>query len=112
MQADYRHIKWALLFQNAKMYTIATWVFKHEVNLETPLPIFAFTDPFLFFFLSLSLSFHFFLNHETLPNLIKKKHPRKGEKKKQGARTKVQPSKEPKRGGPTRRQGNSLSIET
>jgi hypothetical protein len=35
MQADYRHIKWALLFQNAKLYTIATWVFKHEVNLET-----------------------------------------------------------------------------
>jgi hypothetical protein len=61
-------------------------------------------------FFSLSLSFHFFLNHETLPNFIKRKHPRNGEKKKQGARTKVQPSKEPKRGGPTRRQGNSLSI--
>jgi hypothetical protein len=29
-------------------------------------------------------------NDETLPNFInKKKHPRKGEKKKQGARTKV-----------------------
>jgi len=30
---------------------------------------------------------------ETLPNVIKRKHPRKGEKKKQGARTKVQASK-------------------
>jgi hypothetical protein len=27
---------------------------------------------------------------ETLPNFIKRKHPRKGEKKKQGAGTKVQ----------------------
>jgi len=27
---------------------------------------------------------------ETLPNSIKREHPRKGEKKKQGARTKVQ----------------------
>jgi hypothetical protein len=41
-------------------------------------------------------------NDETLPNFIrkKKKHPRKGEKKKQGARTKVQASKQPNRGGP------------
>jgi hypothetical protein len=37
---------------------------------------------------------------ETLPNFIKRKHPRKGGKKKQGARTKVQASKHPKRGGP------------
>jgi hypothetical protein len=35
-------------------------------------------------------------NDETLPNFIKRKHPRKGEKKKQGASTKVQASKEPK----------------
>jgi len=36
--------------------------------------------------------------HETLPNLIKGKHPRKGEKKGgRGARTKVQASKQPKR---------------
>jgi len=35
-----------------------------------------------------------------VPNFIKRKHPRKGEKKKQGARTKVQASKQPKRGGP------------
>jgi hypothetical protein len=37
---------------------------------------------------------------ETLSNFIKRKHPRKGEKKKQGARTKVQASKQPKRGPP------------
>jgi hypothetical protein len=39
-------------------------------------------------------------NDETLPNFIKRKHPRKGEKKKQGASTKVQASKQPKRPGP------------
>jgi hypothetical protein len=38
-------------------------------------------------------------NDETLPNFIKRKHPRKGEKKKQGARTKDQ--------GPRTRQANS-----
>jgi len=37
---------------------------------------------------------------ETLPNFIKRKHPRKGEKKKQGPRTKVKASKQPKRSGP------------
>jgi hypothetical protein len=39
---------------------------------------------------------------ETLPNFIKRKHPspRKGEKKKQGPRTKVQASKKPERSGP------------
>jgi hypothetical protein len=37
---------------------------------------------------------------ETLPNFIKRKYSRKGEKKKQEARTKVQASKQPKRGGP------------
>jgi hypothetical protein len=37
---------------------------------------------------------------ETLPNFIKSKHASKGEKKKQRARTKVQPSKQPKRGVP------------
>jgi hypothetical protein len=36
----------------------------------------------------------------TLPKFIKRKHPRKGEKKKQGPRTKVQASKQPKRSGP------------
>jgi len=40
------------------------------------------------------------LNDESLPNFIKRKHPRKGEQKKQGAWTKVQASKQPKRGGP------------
>jgi len=40
-------------------------------------------------------------NHETLPNSIKRNYPRKGEKKEQRARTKVQPSKQPKRGVPT-----------
>jgi hypothetical protein len=39
-------------------------------------------------------------NNETLLNFIKRKHPRKREKKKQGARTKVQASKQPKRGRP------------
>jgi hypothetical protein len=37
---------------------------------------------------------------ESLPNLIKRKHPRKGQEKKQGPRTKVWASKQPKRGGP------------
>jgi hypothetical protein len=37
---------------------------------------------------------------ETLPNLIKRKHPRKGQKKKQGAKSKVWASKQPKRGKP------------
>jgi hypothetical protein len=37
---------------------------------------------------------------ETLPDFIKRKHPKKGEKKKQGARTKVQTNKQLKRGGP------------
>ncbi len=45
-------------------------------------------------------------NSETLPNFIKRKHPRKGEKKKQGARTKVQASKQPKKRRVTKRQGN------
>jgi hypothetical protein len=45
-------------------------------------------------------------NDETLPNFIKRKHPRKGEKKKQRASTKVQASKEPKQGGATRRKWN------
>jgi hypothetical protein len=37
---------------------------------------------------------------ETSPTFIKRQHPRKGEKKKQGARTKVQASKWLKGGGP------------
>jgi hypothetical protein len=41
-----------------------------------------------------------------LPNFIKKKAPKKGrEKKKQGARIKVQPSKQPKRGEPLEGKG-------
>jgi hypothetical protein len=36
---------------------------------------------------------------ETLPNFIERKHPRKGEKRKQGARTIVQASKQPNKGG-------------
>ncbi len=44
-----------------------------------------------------------FLIDETLPNFKKRKHPRKGEgKKKQRARTKVQASRQPKRGMPQR----------
>ncbi len=39
-------------------------------------------------------------SNETPPNFIKRKHPRKGEKKKQGARTKVHVSKQPKWGRP------------
>jgi hypothetical protein len=35
---------------------------------------------------------------ETPPTFIKRQHPRKGEEKKKGARTKVQASKQPKRG--------------
>jgi hypothetical protein len=42
-------------------------------------------------------------NDETLPNFIKRKHPRKRERKKQGARTKVQANQQPKRGRPQRR---------
>jgi hypothetical protein len=38
--------------------------------------------------------------YETLAKFYKRKHPRKGEKKNQGARTKVQASKQPKRDGP------------
>jgi hypothetical protein len=37
---------------------------------------------------------------ETLPNFIARKHPRKGENKKRRARTKVQASKQLKRGRP------------
>ncbi len=37
------------------------------------------------------------IGDETLPNFIKRKHPRKGEKKKQGARTKFHSNKQPKR---------------
>jgi len=46
------------------------------------------------------LVFHTHVTDETLPNFDKRKHPRKGEKKKQGARTKVQGLKEPKRSRP------------
>jgi hypothetical protein len=42
-----------------------------------------------------------------LPNFIKRKHPRKGEIKKQEARTKVQASKHPKRGWPQGENGTT-----
>ncbi len=42
-----------------------------------------------------------------LPNLIKRMHPRKGEKKKECWRTKVQASKQPKRGMPHREKGTT-----
>jgi hypothetical protein len=38
------------------------------------------------------------IDDETLPNFIKKKHPRKREERKQGARIEVQASKEPNKG--------------
>jgi hypothetical protein len=44
-------------------------------------------------------------NDETLPKFIERKHPRKGEKRKQGARTEVQASEQPNKGRP-RRKGN------
>jgi hypothetical protein len=37
---------------------------------------------------------------DTLQNFIKRKHPKKGEKKKQRARIKVEARKQPKRGAP------------
>jgi hypothetical protein len=40
------------------------------------------------------------IDDETLPNFILKRHPRKGEKRKQGARIEVQASKEPNKGEP------------
>jgi hypothetical protein len=44
---------------------------------------------------------------ETLPNFIKKReHPRKGEKKKQGVRTKVQGKQTAQMKQATRRRGN------
>jgi hypothetical protein len=42
---------------------------------------------------------------ETQPNLIKRKHSRKGEKKKQGVTTKVQANKQPNKGRPQRGKG-------
>jgi hypothetical protein len=47
------------------------------------------------------------LNDENLPNFIKRKHPRKGYKKKQRERTKVQASKQPKRGVPHGEKGSN-----
>jgi hypothetical protein len=46
------------------------------------------------------LVFHTHVTNETLPNFKKRKHPRKGEKKNKGQRTKVQGSKQPKRSRP------------
>jgi hypothetical protein len=40
-----------------------------------------------------------------LPNFIERKHPRKGEKRKQGARTEGQASKQPNKGGPQGEKG-------
>jgi hypothetical protein len=39
-------------------------------------------------------------NDETLPNFIERKHPRKGEKSKRGARTEVHASKQHNKGRP------------
>jgi hypothetical protein len=44
---------------------------------------------------------------ETLPNFTERKHRRKGEKRKQGARTEVQAIKQPNKGGP--RGGNGAT---
>jgi hypothetical protein len=41
-----------------------------------------------------NVNYRMMMNDETLPNFIKRKHPRNGEKKKQRARTKVQASKQ------------------
>jgi hypothetical protein len=49
---------------------------------------------------------------ETLPNFMKRKHPRKGEKKKQRARTKVQANKQLKRDACHTKVREPLSIET
>jgi hypothetical protein len=43
---------------------------------------------------------------KTVPNFIERKHPRKGEKKKQGSRTKVQASKTAQKRQTTRRKWN------
>jgi hypothetical protein len=48
-------------------------------------------------------------DEKPLPNFIKRKHPRRGEKKKQGARTKVQASKQPNKGGPQGGKGTTKS---
>ncbi len=49
---------------------------------------------------------------ETLPNFMKRKHTRKGEKKKQRARTKVQANKQLKRDACHTKVREPLSIET
>jgi hypothetical protein len=46
--------------------------------------------------------------NETLPNFIERKHPRKGEKRKQGVRTKVQGNKQPNK---DRSQGGKGTIK-
>jgi hypothetical protein len=61
------------------------------------LPIFAFTDPFLS--LSLSLSLHFFLNHETLPNFIKKSIQESERKRNNGQGSKSKQAKSSKEAG-------------
>jgi len=49
-----------------------------------------------------------FFNFKTLPNLIKRKHLKKGGKN-EGTRTKVQASKQPKRGEPQGSKGTFKS---
>ncbi len=44
---------------------------------------------------------------ETPPTFIKRQHPRKEETKKQGARTQVQTTKQPKRGEPQGGKGST-----
>jgi hypothetical protein len=50
----------------------------------------------------LTLSYHILQCDETLPNSIERKHPRKGEKMKQGARTEVWARKQPNKGRATK----------
>jgi hypothetical protein len=50
-------------------------------------------------------------NDETLPNFIERKHPRKGERRKQGARTKVQVSKQPNKGRVSKEEREPLRTE-
>jgi hypothetical protein len=45
----------------------------------------------------------------TLPNFIERKHPRKGEKRKQGARTEVQASKQSNKGVPQGGKGTTTN---
>jgi hypothetical protein len=59
----------------------------------------------------LTLSHQILQCDETLPNSIRRKHPRTGEKMKQGARTQVWARKQPNEGnGTTKNQTIAMSI--